>query len=324
MLRGSGQASRWRSAGRHRVLTADVGSWEVPGGGTVAVLARYPAPEPAGAPLPVVVLCHGLGGSHRSYAALGMHLASHGYAVLHPRFLDSFEVARVTLGLTGTDERTWTMDERARGAMLGLLFDRRHWLSRVARVHGVIDSLAGQRHLPVPLRAREVIVAGHSYGAYTAQLVLGTRLLGVGLDAERLAHPAAAGGILLSPQGSGDRGLTSRSWDAVTWPLLVVTATGDRGPHGEGLAWRREPFDAAPARPKYLAIARGGTHLLGGIALTERDEGGPGEERPLRAAVLAVTAAFADSVHGDLAAGQWLASGPFPTIFEHEHREPAA
>ncbi|MGH3264014.1 MAG: alpha/beta hydrolase family protein, partial [Trebonia sp.] len=247
MLPESGQASRWRSAGPYRVATAEVGAWEVPGGETLAVLARFPAAAPAMAPLPVVVLCHGLGGGHRSYAALGANLASHGYAVLHPRFLDSFELARVALGLTGTDERTWTLDKRARGAMLGMLFDRRHWLSRVALVHGVIDSLAGQRHLPVPLRADKVIVAGHSFGAFTAQLVLGTRLHDAGLGQECLAHPSVAGGILLSPQGSGDRGLTSRSWDAVTRPLLVVTATNDFGPRGEGLAWRREPFDAAPS-----------------------------------------------------------------------------
>jgi dienelactone hydrolase len=294
----------------------------------VAVLARYPVPDDGGRPLPVIVFCHGLGGSHRSYAALGAHLASHGYAVLHPQFLDSFPVASAALGLTGVDERTWTQDKRARDAMLTLLFDREHWLSRVARVHGVIGSLAGQPHLPVPLRDGQVIVAGHSYGAFTAQLVLGTRLHDADVGTGRLSHPAVAGGILLSPQGSGDRGLTSRSWDAVTRPLLVVTATHDSGPHGEGLAWRREPFDAAPSRLKHLAVVRRGNHLLGGVSLTACGDASPGEQHaaqtPVRDAVLAVSAAFADRVHGDLAAGGWLASGPFPGILAHAHRERAA
>lgn len=292
------------------------------------MLARYPVPDGTGRPLPVIVFCHGLGGSERSYAAFGTHLASHGYAVLHPQFLDSFPVASAAMGLAGVDERTWTRDKRARDAMLPLLFDREHWLSRVARVHSVIDSLASQRHLPVPLRDGQVIVAGHSYGAFTAQLVLGTRLHGAGPGSGRLAHPAAASGILLSPQGSGDRGLTSRSWDAVTQPLLVVTATHDFGPHGEGLAWRREPFDAAPSRLKHLAVVRRGDHLLGGVSLTADDEAGPGGQHaaqpPVRDAVLAVSAGFADRVHGDLTAGRWLASGPFPGILAHEHRERAA
>lgn len=338
----SSRPARWESPGPHGVVTAGVPAWDVVDGRDVAVLARYPAPGSSARPLPVIVLCHGLGGSHRSYAALGTRLASHGYAVLHPQFLDSFPIAAPALGLAGRDgpgthggsspgavpaapastEATgpaWPEDPRARRAMLALLFDPGHWASRVARVHGVIGSLSAQRHLPVPLRPDRVIVAGHSYGAYTAQLVLGARLHGVALGGDRLAHPAVTAGILLSPQGSGDRGLTSRSWDRVTQPLLVVTATNDLGPHGEGLAWRREPFDAAPSQVKHLAVVRDGTHLLGGVA----DEG-PGQGGPTRRAVLAVAAAFADRAHGDLAAGDWLAAGPFPSVLEHEHRERAA
>lgn len=338
----SSRSARWESPGPHRVVTAEVAAWDAVDGRDVAVLARYPAPSASARPLPVIVLCHGLGGSHRSYAALGTHLASHGYAVLHPQFLDSFPIAAPALGLAGRDGpgrhvgsstravpagrgeteeagSAWPEDPRARQAMLALLFDPVHWASRVARVHGVIGSLATQGHLPVPLRPDRVIVAGHSYGAYTAQLVLGTRLHGVALGGERLAHPAVTAGILLSPQGSGDRGLTSLSWDRVTQPLLVVTATNDLGPHGEGLAWRREPFDAAPSHVKHLAVVRGGTHLLGGVA----DEV-PGPGGPARRAVLAVAAAFADRAHGDLAAGAWLAAGPFPWVLEHEHRERAA
>ena len=53
-----------------------------------------------------------------------------------------------------------------------------------------------------------------------------------------------------------------------------------------------------------------------------------GEQRaadpPVRDSVLAVSAAFADRVHGDLAAGRWLASGPFPAVLAHEHREQAS
>jgi predicted dienelactone hydrolase len=328
--RSSSPAVRWASPGPHRVATAEVGAWSTAEGKSVTVLARYPVPGDARRSLPVIVFCHGLGGSHRSYAALGTHLASHGYAVLHPQFLDSFPIASAALGLTGVDERTWTRDERAHDAMLALLFDQVHWVSRAMRVHSVIDSLAGQRHLSVPLRAGEVIVAGHSYGAYTAQLVLGARLYGAGFGQGCFAHPAAAGGILLSPQGSGDRGLASHSWDAVIRALLVVTAANDLGPCGQGLAWRREPFDAASSRLKHLAVVRGGTHLLGDIDRPDPAEGSPGEgspqdqhtpDSPVRDAVLAITVAFADRVGGDLTAGDWLASGPFPAVFEHEHWE---
>ncbi|WP_160148934.1 alpha/beta hydrolase family protein [Amycolatopsis alkalitolerans] len=301
--------SPWAGPGSHRVTVAEFGEWAAVGGHRIAVVARYPDPHPAG-PVPVIVLCHGLGGDHRGYAGLGTRLASHGYAVLHPRFPDSPGVAFPEL----TQD-----DPRLRDLIRPMLFDPAHWVSRVACVHAIVDSLAGQTRLPIRLDAGAVLVAGHSYGAYTAQLLLGTKLSGAGLDGEDFAHPAVAGGILLSPQGSGDRGLTHRSWRSVESPLLVVTGTRDTGARGEGLSWRREVFDRAPSRFKHLAIVRGGDHFLGGIP-----DPGTGFLAGTGAAVSAVTVAFACHVHGDRAAGAWLAAGPFPTTFEHAHREEPA
>ena len=103
-------------------------------------------------------------------------------------------------------------------------------------------------------------------------------------------------------------------------PLLVVTATNDLGPHGEGLSWRREVFDAAPSRLKHLAVVKGGDHLLGGVHLADGEDDQVTDPRA-RAAVSALAVAFADRVHGDVAAGEWLASDPFPSVLDHEHQE---
>jgi dienelactone hydrolase len=287
----------------------------------VPVLARYPAGR-GDQPLPVVVVCHGLGGDQHGYAALSGHLASHGYAVLHPQFLDSLPIARTALGLDGMTEQNWRTDKHARAAMLSMLFDPAHGRSRAARLRAVLASLAGQSVLPARLRPDQVIVAGHSFGAYTAQFVLGARLTGNGLDDVGQADPAVGGGLLMSPQGSGDRGLTARSWDAVTAPLLVLTGTRDLGPHGEGLTWRREPFDSARSRLRHLAVVRDGDHQLGGMPLPEAAS--PAAETAVRAALCAVAAAFADGLHGDQAALEWLGTGPFPAYLDHEHREVAA
>jgi predicted dienelactone hydrolase len=244
-------------------------------------------------------MCHGLGGDHHGYATLGKHLASHGYAVLHPQFLDS--AALNSIGEPARD----------------MLFDPRHWASRVTRVKAVINSLATQQHLPVRLRNKDVLVAGHSFGAYTAQLLIGTRLS----DADNgNTHPAITAAILLSPQGSGDRGLTKNSWDEVDRPILVVTATNDTGANGEGLDWRREPFDRARSRLKHLTVVRDGDHQLGGLPTAKDQE--PGAD--VRAAIAAVATAFADRVHGDQRAGQWLAADPLPTLLDHGHREDTA
>ncbi|MGH3502177.1 MAG: alpha/beta hydrolase family protein [Nocardioidaceae bacterium] len=311
-------AARWAVKGPHRIASAGVEAWTTLDKSNVAVWAQYPDIGTR-SPLPVIVLCHGLGGGHRGYNALGAYLASHGYAVLHPQFLDSFALASARLGLVDVDERTWPSDRHAREQIYPMLFDPHHWVSRVARVHAVTDSLARQRHLPVRLVPDGVILAGHSYGAYTAQLVLGTALFGVGLDGERFTHPAVVAGILMSPQGSGDRGLTARSWAAVELPLLVVTGTNDRGPRGESLRWRRQPFDAAPCRLKHLAVVRDGDHYLGGIPLAEAEEGRASDVQ-VRRAVSAVMVAFVDRVRGDRSAGAWLASSPFSEILAHEHQ----
>ncbi|MGW4487760.1 alpha/beta hydrolase family protein [Amycolatopsis sp. NPDC004368] len=294
---------RWVRPGPHRVVTGEVDEWATADGQRVAVFERKP--DHSGEK-PVIVLCHGLGGSHRGYAGLGHHLASHGYEVLHPQFRDAFEIAGTELGLSGVDEQSWVADPVARQRMHALLFDPEHWLSRVDRVHAVLDALAD--------RTDRVLVAGHSFGAYTAQLLLGTRLTGH----ESLAHPAVAGGILLSPQGSGDRGLTPDSWREVELPLLVVTGTRDFGAGGEGVEWRREPYDRARSRSKHLAVVHDGDHQLGGIP------GHGTENSPVAAAIAAVATAFADRVRGDEVAGEWLATGPFPKILAHTHQEEAA
>jgi dienelactone hydrolase len=286
----------------------------------VAVVARYPAG--AGRALPVVVLCHGLGGEPDSYAELGNYLATHGYAVLHPQFRDALSVAGESLGLTGPDAQHWMHDPDTRARMHTLLFDPEHWLSRVARVHAVLDSLTEQAHLPLRLNPDGVIVAGHSFGAYTAQLLVGTRLAGADAGAAAdtdFGHPAVAAAVLMSPQGSGDRGLTPRSWDGVRSPLLVITARRDFGAKGEGLAWRREPFDAARSPIKHLAVVRDGDHFLGGLpTATGGDSAGSSQTRT---ALAALTVAFAALVHGDRAAGDWLASAPFSELIDHEHQE---
>lgn len=306
----------WAACGSYPVAAQAVPSWTAEAGSDVALVARYAVG--ADHALPVVVLCHGLGGEPEGYAALGNHLAGHGYAVLHPQFRDALSIAGPALGIDASKAQDWIHDPRSRALMHEMLFDPDHWLSRVARVHAVLDSLAVQEHLPVRLKPGDVIVAGHSFGAYTAQLVLGARLHGVGVDAE-LTHPAVAGGVLMSPQGSGDRGLVPSSWDDVRLPMLVITATRDFGAKGEGLAWRREPFDASRSPVKHLAVVRDGDHFLGGLPAATDDEGGGSRE--VRTALAAVTAAFAAFVHGHRAAGDWLASGPFADLIDHEHWE---
>jgi dienelactone hydrolase len=286
--------------------------WCVAGGRCVAATLHHPA-SPAGPPAPAVVFCHGLGSGRDEYAALGSHLASHGIVSIHPEFDDAFALMRERLGRPDLDSTTWSAEPGARGAMLRLLFDPARWRSRAHCARAAIDAIDSH---PVPgLTGGPVVIAGHSFGAFTAQMLAGVRLFEPSLSGEEFAHPAVAGAALLSPQGSGSRGLRPGSWADLRLPLLVVTATHDLGPNGEGLAWRREPFDAAPARDKWLVVARGRDHGLGGIARP-----GTGGHRDVVAGIAGTVAAFTAAVGGDARAGAWLDSGVRPDLFEHLSR----
>lgn len=311
-------AADWTQRGPFPVDRVEVGRWCVADGRDVAATVHHPASSTA-TPAPAVVFCHGLGSGRDEYGAIGAHLASHGIVSIHPEFDDAFALMRDRLGLPHLDSTTWSSDPDTRGAMLRLLFDPVQWRSRARRARAVIDALAVDSPRVPGLISERVVVAGHSFGAFTAQMLAGVRLFEPSLSGEDFGHPAVAGAALLSPQGSGSRGLQPRSWDDLHLPLLVVTATHDLGPNGEGLTWRREPFDAAPTHDKWLVVARDRDHGLGGIAWP-----GAGADHDVVVGIAGTVAAFVAHVGGDAAASAWLDSGPRPDVFDHVSRKEAA
>jgi len=314
------QKSLWEARGPYLVASYDVDNWTAVDDGEFAVFAQVPT-DTGAERLPVVVLSHGLGGDHHGYAPLGAHLASHGYAVLHPQYRDSRSHLVRTGQIDPVAASGSAADEAVAVLVKAMLFDPQHWWSRVRRARALIDSLSEQQRLDVNLDPSGVTVAGHSYGAYTTQLLIGARLFGVGPELRTCAHPAVTCGVLISPQGSGDRGLTERSWDQVVTPMLVITAERDFGPNGEGVDWRREPFDRAASPLRHLAIVADTDHHMGGIASTDE---APVDEHELgrawsRRVVSALTLAFVEAARGDREAVRWLAADPLATAVKNEH-----
>lgn len=313
--------SQWEVPGPYATTCVEVDSWASVEDGDLAVYAQLPIGADL-EPLPVVVLSHGLGGDHHGYGPLGAHLASHGYAVLHPQYLDSRGCLVASGQIDPVPAGGPQADEAVAAVIKPMLFDPQHWWSRVRRAHVLLDSLAAQRHLPLKLDPSGVAVIGHSYGAYTTQLLIGTRLSGVDSRFDGCAHAAVGCGVLISPQGSGDRGLTPRSWAAVTVPMMVITSQRDFGPHGESVAWRREPFDRAGSSLKHLVVIGDSDHHMGGIAATGTTS--PLDHRgldraPAPAVVAAFAAAFVQAARGDLAAAAWLAADPLSNFVQNEH-----
>lgn len=269
---------------------------------------RWPLGKEAAA---FVVFCHGLGSSGREYAALSRFWARNGYLVIHPTFSDAIgTVAREEPGL-GLDPETdlsgWMSLPHVRARMHEILHAPERWTARLDRVGEVMGRLGAIVAATCGGDAARMpgAIAGHSFGAYTAQLLAGAEIdMPDGRDG-RFADARFAAALLLSAQGRDQQGLRDGSWDAMDRPALTVTGTLDRGAKGGDWRWKSEPYELAPADGKYLAVLEDGDHYLGGFADDGRQPQVPAQQEAVRL----ITLAFLDAhLRGRQAARDWLAS----------------
>jgi len=199
-------------------------------------------------PFPVIVFSHGALASKDSYSELGRHWASFGYVSIHPSHADSIA------------------DSGYRGTLRDAISDPRGWENRPRDISFIIDSLAEiEKRAPQlngKLDQRHIGVGGHSFGAYTAELIGGMNILLPGKDGpQSFADKRVSAILLLSPQGEGRMGLTAHSWDKLRLPMLLMYGSLDFGPWGEAPVWRSEAFQKAPSGNKYEVELDGGTHM---------------------------------------------------------------
>ena len=256
---------------------------------------RVSAPT-TGDGLPVLVFSHGFGQSLDSYAPLVDFWSSHGFVVIQPTHLDSR-----TLGLAPDDPRT-PLIWRIRVEDLALVLDRLDLLE--ASVPGLSGRLDRSR----------IAAAGHSYGAQTASMLLGARVLDAGgVAGEDLSDPRIRAGVLLCAPGLGGADLTAfaaenfsfmnPSFAEMTTPALVVAGDQDqsllsvRGPD-----WFTDPYFLSPGGKSLLTLF-GAEHSLGGISGYESTE--TTDESPERVALIQrlTTAYLRDAL--DLAGSDW-------------------
>lgn len=276
-------------------------------GAPLPLVCRWPDGHP---PRGVVVFCHGLSASGRDYAGLSEHWAAHGYLVIHPTFPDwigAVAAAEPGLGLDPEGDLSgWASDQTVRARMFEILHAPWYGLERIRIVGEVMDRL--DRILAAtcgPLRTpMACAIAGHSFGAYTSQLLAGAVIDVAGKGPQDFRDDRFAAAILLSAQGRDQQGLREGSWDGIGGPMLNVTGTLDGGAKGQDWRWKVEPYEFAPPGEKYLALLDDADHYLGGIARP-----GQSPQPDHRDAVEQVTLAFLDAYLGkDAAAKAWLAT----------------
>lgn len=223
-----------------------------------------------GGPYPVILFSHGFGGTKEAFGPIGRHWASHGYVVIHPTHADGLGRGQTAPGPDGD------APPRRRG-LPGGLNDPAKISDRVADLVLILDNLddlpKSVPGLKGKIDATSIGVGGHSFGAYTAMLIGGVtadlgREKGKSFLDERVKCL-----LPVSAQGTGQQGLTEKSWDALRLPMMTVTGTRDQGAGGQGVGWKKEPYRYSPAGDKYLAVIDGANHLSfgGGLGARGRD-----------------------------------------------------
>ncbi len=235
------------SAGPYQVLTVDrIVLHDATRNKDLLLKVYYPD---ARGPFPVIVFSHGALASKDCYSALGQYWASFGYVSIHPSHADSIA------------------DSGFRGTLRDAISDPQAWQNRPKDISFIIDSLARDREACSAVKRQtrsspHIGVGGHSFGAYTAELIGGVNILLPGKEEpQSFADKRVTAILLMSPQGEGRMGLTAHSWDNLHLPMLLMYGSRDFGPWGEAPAWRSEAFRKSPSGNKYEVELDGGTHM---------------------------------------------------------------
>jgi len=219
----------------------------------LSVKVYYPT---AGGPFPVIIFSHGGGGSKDGYADLGAFWASHGYVSIHPTHADSVALRRQN------GERVRGLRDVVRQA----LTDAEGWKNRPKDISFIIDSLALLAEEAKPLAGKmdlkRIGVGGHSFGAYTSQVIGGATVIMPGTDKPvSRADKRVRAVVLLSAQGVGQMGLHEHSWDHFSRPMLSMTGSRDLGAKRQDPQWREDSFKRSPPGDKYFVFIEGADHF---------------------------------------------------------------
>jgi len=256
-------------------------------------------PKGSNKPAPVVVFSHGLGGSREGYAYLGEFWASHGYVSVHIQH-------------PGSDDAVWRDAPQGEGikALAAAARSPTVALQRAQDMPFLLDELA-KRHADEasPLAGRldmeRVAIAGHSFGAWSALVAGGQRIVSPSGRAMQFADPRVKAILPLSAP------------DDVRVPAMHMTATLDDSPiGGTSPEERRIPFDSAPApagdgADSYLVIFDGGDHMtFAGTPTRRLDKTQRDNDQTFHPMIRLATLAFLDAyLRGDESAKRWLQEG---------------
>jgi len=226
-----------------------------------------------GGPYPVILFSHGFGGNKDAFGSIGKHWASYGYVVIHPSHDDGLGQRRTAPGSASDDKPA---AQPRPGGLLSGLNNPEKIGDRVADLVLILDKLddlsKSAPGLNGKIDARSIGVGGHSFGAYISMLIGGVTV-DLGKDKGKSFYDKRVKCILpISAQGTGQQGLTDKSWEALKLPMMTITGTRDRGAGGQGVEWKKEPYKYSSPGDKFLVVIDGANHFSFGGGLGARGE----------------------------------------------------
>ena len=214
---------------------------------------------------PVIVFSHGAGGSQDGYQYLTRYWASYGYVVIQPSHADSIALHHASgdkdYGLAQAAEAAVNHPDEQQNRLRDISFI----LDSLPELEKQIPALHGK------MDAKHIGVGGHSFGAFTSQVIAGATLkTSSNVPPMDLSDKRVTAALAISGQGSGAMSLTEDSWKNLHLPMMFMTGSDDFSLGGHGPQWREEPFLKSPAGDKYLVFINGAAHMtFSGIGVRE-------------------------------------------------------
>ncbi|HMI52491.1 MAG TPA: hypothetical protein VK525_13325 [Candidatus Saccharimonadales bacterium] len=204
---------------------------------------------------PVIIFSHGAGGSQNCCEVLTKHWASYGYIIIQPTHDDS------ALGRRNSGEENMRPLQAIRDALRRPAL----WENRPRDITFVVDSLPElEKRVPAlaeKIDANRIGVAGHSMGSFAAEAVAGATVDLPSRPATSFLDHRVKAVLCLSPEASGQFGLSDESFAKISVPYLGVTGSKDSlGPLASP-DWHKLPFRLSPVGDKYHLFIDGANHM---------------------------------------------------------------